>query len=106
MVYHVTRRCRSVSLIVAYHPFATPTYTLSSDMARHGEHRLKLIHRPIPVAASRDLRQHPTLIIRRGTPGEVMNTTGFYYTVMFWPFGPKGATVTIPNLSRADLTAA
>jgi hypothetical protein len=67
---------------------------------------MKHIRRPIPVAASRDLRQHPTLIIRRGTPGEVMNTTGFYYTVMFWPFGPKGATVTIPNLSRADLTAA
>ena len=67
---------------------------------------MKLVHRPIPVTASRDLRQHPTLIIRRGTPGEVMNTTGFYYTVMFWPFGPKGAKGTIPNLSQADLKAA
>ena len=70
---------------------------------------MKLIHRPIPVAASRELRQHPTLIIRRGTPGEITSATSTrptYYTVTFWPFGPKGATVTIPNLSQADLTAA
>ena len=67
---------------------------------------MKLVHRPIPVAASRDLRQHPTVIIRRGTPGEVMCATGTSYTVTFWPFGPKGAKVTIPNLSQADLTAA
>jgi len=67
---------------------------------------MRLIHRPIPVAASRDLRQHPTLVIRRGTPGEVTSATGNYYTVTFWPFGPNGAKVTIPNLSQDDLTAA
>ena len=70
---------------------------------------MKLIHRPIPVAASRDLRRHPTVIIRRGTPGEITNATGTrptHYTVTFWPFGAKGAKVTIPNLSQGDLTAA
>ena len=67
---------------------------------------MPLTHRPIPVAASRDLRQHPTLIIRRGTPGEITSATGTYYTLTFWPFGLHGTQVTIPNLSRTDLQAA
>ena len=70
---------------------------------------MPLTDRPIPVAASRDLSQHPTLIIRRGTPGEITSATGArptYYTVTFWPFGLHGAQMTIPNLSRTDLQAA
>jgi hypothetical protein len=70
---------------------------------------MPLTHRPIPVIATHDLRQHPTLIIRRGTPGEITSAAGTcptYYTVTFWPFGLNGAKVTIPNLSRTDLREA
>ena len=45
---------------------------------------MPLTHRPIPVIATHDLRQHPTLIIRRGTPGEITSAAGTcptYYTV-------------------------
>jgi hypothetical protein len=59
MIHRVTRRNRKVSPIVGYHPFATPTYTLSNAYGATWGASMKLIRRPIPVAASRDPRQHP-----------------------------------------------
>ena len=91
------------------HPFAVPAYTVRHDPTYPWRARCPLTHRLIPVAASRDLSQHPTLIIRRGTPGEITSATSTrptYYTVTFWPFGLHGAQVTIPNLSSTDLKAA
>jgi len=95
---------------VVLNPFAVQAYTLRHDRSHISlEGSMPLTDRPIPVAASRDLSQHPTLIIRRGTPGEITSATSTrptFYTVTFWPFGLHGAQVTIPNLSRTDLKAA
>ena len=95
--------------IEVFHPFAVPAYTVRHTPTYPWRARCLLTHRLIPVAASRDLSQHPTLIIRRGTPGEITSAAGTcptYYTVTFWPFGLNGAKVTIPNLSRTDVREA
>ena len=64
---------------------------------------------PVPVKATRDIRQHSSPLIPRGTPGEILSTRGIqptYYTVSFWLAGLSGPRVTIPNLHKADLVAA
>jgi len=64
---------------------------------------------PVPVKATRDIRQHASPLIPRGTPGEILSTRGTqptYYTVTFWLGGLTGPRVTIPNLHKADLVAA
>ena len=66
-------------------------------------------HYPVPVLATRDIRQGCSTLIPRGTPGEILSTRGIrpnYYTVTFWPFGLGGAQVTVSRLLRSDLKVA
>jgi hypothetical protein len=61
---------------------------------------------PFPVRAVRDLRPNASLLIERGTPGEITGMTKSHYTVTFWPFGIEGATVTLNYLTKTDLLEA
>lgn len=63
---------------------------------------------PIPVRAAHDLL-HSAPPIREGTPGEIvdMSENGLYsYTVTFHAADLAGGTVTVRDLSRADLREA
>ena len=96
-------------LVVLYHPFTAPRYTLRNAFARRrGNQMKKLIRQPVPVAAASTLR-YPTFVLRKGTPGEIIGVEGTrptHYTVKFWPNGLDGGTVTIPDLIGAHLVEA
>ena len=64
---------------------------------------------PFPVVSVNEIRRGSSLLIPRGTPGEITGVSGAtpsHYTVTFWPFGLDGATVTITDLTRNDLIEA
>jgi hypothetical protein len=64
---------------------------------------------PFPVVATHDIRKNKSLLVRRGTPGEITGVSGAtpsHYTVTFWPAGLDGETVTVSYLTRTDLKEA